>query len=55
MASCSAALVAASARPGECRRSQNWIGPERCSLAEARYVPPPPDEANAAMGDLEER
>jgi Fic family protein len=39
--------------PGEFRRSQNWIGPERCSLAEARYVPPPPDEANAAMGDLE--
>jgi len=39
--------------PGEFRRSQNWIGPERCTLAEARYVPPPPDVANAAMGDLE--
>jgi Fic family protein len=39
--------------PGEFRRSQNWIGPERCTLAEAQYVPPPPGEALAAMGDLE--
>ncbi len=39
--------------PGEFRRSQNWIGPERCTLAEARYVPPPPEEALAALGDLE--
>jgi Fic family protein len=39
--------------PGDFRGSQNWIGPERCTLAEARYVPPPPDVANEAMGDLE--
>src|SRR5690606_22088133 len=28
--------------PGEFRRSQNWIGPPGCTLAEATYVPPPP-------------
>lgn len=27
--------------PGEFRRSQNWIGPPGCTLAEAVYVPPP--------------
>ena len=27
--------------PGEFRRSQNWIGPPGCTLAEATYVPPP--------------
>jgi len=26
--------------PGEFRRSQSWIGPEGCSLAEATFVPP---------------
>jgi Fic family protein len=31
------------ATPGEFRRSQNWIGPAGCTLAEASYVPPPPD------------
>lgn len=39
--------------PGELRRSQNWIGPAGCTLANARFVPPPPAEAMAAMGDLE--
>ncbi len=39
--------------PGEFRRSQNWIGPQGCTLADARFVPPPPEEAHAAMGDLE--
>ena len=32
------------ATPGEFRRSQNWIGPPGCTLADATYVPPPPDE-----------
>ncbi len=32
------------ATPGEFRRSQNWIGPPGCTLANATYVPPPPDE-----------
>lgn len=39
--------------PGEFRRSQNWIGPPDSSLVSARFVPPPPGEAEAAMADLE--
>ncbi len=39
--------------PGEFRRSQNWIGPHGCGLTEARFVPPPPADTAAAMGDLE--
>lgn len=30
--------------PGEFRRSQNWIGPENATLAEATFVPPPVHE-----------
>lgn len=39
--------------PGEFRRSQNWIGPGGCSLAEATYVPPPVHDMTTALGDLE--
>lgn len=39
--------------PGEFRTSQNWIGPAGCTLAQALFVPPPPSEMQAAMGDLE--
>jgi Fic family protein len=39
--------------PGELRRSQNWIGPGGSSLANATFVPPPPDEVPRALGDLE--
>jgi len=39
--------------PGEPRHSQNWIGPAGTALAQARYVPPPPDEMNRALGRLE--
>lgn len=39
--------------PGEIRRSQNWIGPQGCTLTEATFVPPPPAEADRAFGDLE--
>ncbi len=31
------------ATPGDFRRSQNWIGRPGATLAEATYVPPPPD------------
>jgi Fic family protein len=39
--------------PGELRRSQNWIGPVGCTLAEAAFVPPPHGEVAAALGELE--
>ncbi len=39
--------------PGEFRRSQNWIGPQNCTLAEASFVPPPVHEMTQALGDLE--
>ena len=42
------------ATPGEFRRSQNWIGPAGCSLTEATYVPPPPDQMHEALHDWEE-
>lgn len=37
--------------PGEFRRSQNWIGGS--SLLSAVFIPPPHDEVNPLMGDLE--
>ncbi|MEE8587124.1 MAG: Fic family protein [Acidobacteriota bacterium] len=42
------------ATPGEFRRSQNWIGPAGCSLTEATYLPPPPDQMHEALHDWEE-
>jgi Fic family protein len=39
--------------PGEFKRSQNWIGRPGCTLRDAQFVPPPPEEARIAMGDLE--
>ncbi len=39
--------------PGELRRSQNWIGPSGCTLAEATFVPPPPAEAPNALAAWE--
>ena len=39
--------------PGEFRRSQNWIGPDRCTLMEAIYVPPPVEEMEQALGQFE--
>ncbi len=39
--------------PGELRRSQNWIGPGGCTLAEATFVPPPPEQVPEALGELE--
>ncbi len=40
--------------PGEFRRTQNWIGPQGCTLANARFVPPAPDDMKVAMGDWEQ-
>ena len=39
--------------PGEFRTSQNWIGFEGSNLAEASYVPPPPDALMEHLSDLE--
>jgi Fic family protein len=39
--------------PGEFRKSQNWIGSPGSTLATATFVPPPPKEANDAIGELE--
>jgi Fic family protein len=41
------------ATPGEFRRSQNWIGPAGCTLANATYVPPPPNELMNCLGAWE--
>jgi len=40
-------------RPGEFRRSQNWIGPENATLAEATFVPPPVHEMKQALDNYE--
>lgn len=40
--------------PGELRTSQNWIGPGGCTLHEAIFVPPPPDEVPQALAALEQ-
>lgn len=40
-------------QPGNIRETQNWIGPQGCTLAEAVFVPPPPGELVATLGDLE--
>jgi Fic family protein len=41
------------ATPGEFRRSQNWIGPAGCTLADATYIPPPPDRLMDCLGAWE--
>ena len=39
--------------PGEVRATQNWIGPPGAGIQDADFVPPPPDVALNALGDLE--
>ena len=39
--------------PGDLRSTQNWIGPQGCTLREATFVPPPPHELPNLLGDLE--
>jgi Fic family protein len=41
------------ATPGEFRRSQNWIGAPGSTLQTASYVPPPPEELMASLGQWE--
>ena len=41
------------ATPGEFRRSQNWVGQAGSTPATATYIPPPPAEMTACLGDLE--
>ena len=41
------------ATPGAFRRSQNWIGPPGCTLANASYVPPPVGEMTECLGAWE--
>ncbi len=40
-------------QPGELRHSQNWIGPAGCTLATARFVPPPHEEVPQMLGHWE--
>lgn len=39
--------------PGEFRYSQNWIGGQRSTIRNARYIPPNPGDMQTAMSDLE--
>ena len=39
--------------PGELRSSQNWIGAAGCTLAEATFIPPPPQELAPQLSALE--
>lgn len=39
--------------PGEFRRSQNWIGPQGSTLANADFVPPPTHEMMQSLDNLE--
>lgn len=39
--------------PGQFRSSQNWIGPAGCTIREAQFVPPPPQEMHEALHHFE--
>jgi Fic family protein len=39
--------------PGEFRRTQNWIGPNGCTLSTATFIPPPVFDMNAALSQFE--
>ena len=39
--------------PGRFRDEQNWIGPDGAAIADARYIPPPPQAVWDGIGDLE--
>lgn len=39
--------------PGQFRTSQNWVGPNGCTLSEAPHVPPNVEDMHATLNDLE--
>ncbi len=39
--------------PGELRKTQNWIGPSGCTLADATFVPPAPETVGKHLTALE--
>lgn len=41
-----------SAKPGEFRNEQNWIGPPGCEITDATYVPPPVNEMTEALSQF---
>jgi Fic family protein len=41
------------AQPGELRKIQNWIGPQGCTLKEATFVPPPPQQLEEILAQFE--
>lgn len=38
--------------PGDFRSVQNWIGPRNCTVQEATFVPPGPEDVASLMSDL---
>ncbi|MFO7618436.1 MAG: Fic family protein [Thermoplasmata archaeon] len=38
--------------PGHLRETQNWIGPEGCTIFDAAFVPPPPAEIERLLNEL---
>lgn len=43
-----------SRNPGEFRTTQNWIGPQGCTLNDATFVPPSVPEMQTALNELED-
>lgn len=39
--------------PGQFRKNQNWIGPDGCTIEAADFVPPPPNQINECLAELE--
>lgn len=42
------------ATPGQFRKTQNWIGPAGCTLQNAAYIPPSPDQLMECLGTWEQ-
>lgn len=40
--------------PGEFRKSQNWIGPQGCTLETATFIPPTVEDMEKSMAELED-